>query len=225
MRVVLEIRAAEGGDDAKLLVREQLAVYLKALARPSVTVQMVEDRPGFAAIEVESPDVERLLANEPGGHRWQRVPPNERHGRRHTSTVTVAVLPVRHDDELALKESDLDWTATRGSGPGGQHRNKTASAVVMTHVPTGLTVRIENERSQTQNRALARRVLAARVAGRRQDAAAAVVSADRRRQVGSGQRGDKVRTVRLQDGRVVDHRTGKRTSWERYRNGFLEDLA
>lgn len=107
--------------------------------------------------------MKELFENEPGGHRWQRVPPTARHGRRHTSTVTVAVMPVDERKVAQLSERDVEWQATVGSGPGGQHRNKTASAVQMKHLDTGLTVRIEGGRSQTQNRELAFRVLSARI--------------------------------------------------------------
>lgn len=223
--VLVEIRAAEGGDDAKMLVHEQFAIYAKAAGLADVKVTLVEERPGLLTFEATGESARTLFATEPGGHRWQRVPPNERHGRRHTSTVTVAVLPVSREQEDAIRDEDIEWTATRGSGPGGQHRNVTASAVQMRHVPTGITVRIENERSQGQNRALARRVLAARVAEIARQQRDSAEASERRRQVGSGQRGDKIRTVRMQDGRVVDHRTGRKTTLDRYLAGHLEDVA
>src|SRR5262245_48467305 len=106
---------------------------------------------------------EEAFRDEAGGHRWQRVPPNERRGRVHTSTVTVAVLPEPAAAELRIAPGDLDWSFCRGSGSGGQHRNKTESTAVVTHVPTGLTVRCESERSQHQNRATALALLRARL--------------------------------------------------------------
>lgn len=123
-----------------------------------------------------------------------------------------------------IDEREIEWQATRGSGAGGQHRNKTDSAIQMKHLPSGITVRIETERSQTQNRELAFRVLSARLRASREEKGHRDRARDRRQQIGSGERGDKIRTVRTQDGIVTDHRTGKRTSFTRYQRGFLEDL-
>lgn len=225
MSALVEIRAAEGGDDAKQLVHEQFAVYAKAATLAGVRLSLVEERPGLLSFEALGDEAERLFAGEPGGHRWQRVPPNERRGRRHTSTVTVAVLAILPEQAAGIRDEDIEWTATRGSGPGGQHRNVTSSAVQMRHLPTGITVRIENERSQGQNRALALRVIASRVAEAARSQRDSVEASERKRQVGSGQRGDKIRTVRMQDGRVVDHRTGKKTTLDRYLAGHIEDVA
>lgn len=140
------------------------------------------------------------------------MPPGDRKGRVQTSTVTVAVLPEPDGRELVLRDEDVELTTCRGSGAGGQKRNKTESAVVLTHRPTGLMVRCETERSQGQNRQTAMALLRARLweaeRGRR-DAARA---GSRRQQVGSGMRGDKRRTIRWQDGSVNDHLTGR--SWE-----------
>jgi peptide chain release factor 1 len=166
----------------------------------------------------------RVFEHEPGGHRWQRIPPNEKRGRVHTSTVTVAVLREPEETELALPPSELEWRTSRGSGPGGQHRNKTESAFVLTHLPTGLTVRCESERSQHRNRDLALRVLRARLLASRQQGAAQATNASRRSQVGSGQRGDKVRTVRCQDGLVTDHRLGCRLRLDAYLRGEWDAL-
>lgn len=127
--------------------------------------------------------------------------------------------------DLELSLDDVEWKATRGSGAGGQHRNVTDSAIDMTHKPTGITVHVENERSQYQNRSLALRVLAARVDELERQRRDGRERSERRRQVGTGMRGDKIRTVRVQDGRVVDHRTNKRTSLERYLAGHLEDVS
>lgn len=152
-----------------------------------------------------------LFAAEVGGHRWQRIPPTERHGRVHSSTVTVAALPEPTERELVIRDADLDVATMRGSGAGGQHRNKTDSAVRIRHLPTGLEVRCEAERSQSRNRELAMSELRARIAEASRSAALGERAEDRRRQVGSGMRGDKRRTVREQDGRVDDHSDGR--SW------------
>lgn len=222
--LMIEIRAAEGGDDAKLLVKDQAAIYAAACKCRHIPVEIVSERKGQIVLEVPGVRAASFFSFESGGHRWQRVPPTEKRGRRHTSTVTVAVLPVLNKEIASLQDKDIEWKATRGSGKGGQHRNVTDSAVQMRHKPTGIAVRIEGTRSQLQNRITARNLLAARVADFNRAALRASRASDRREQVGSGQRGDKIRTIRLQDGVVVDHRSGKRTSTARYLAGHLEDL-
>ncbi len=164
----------------------------------------------------------RFFAGEAGGHRWQRVPPSEKRGRVHTSTVTVVVLPEPSPVELSLDPRDLAWSTCRASGSGGQHLQKTDSAVQVQHLPTGLIVRCENERSQHQNRAAALAVLRARLLAREKDAQRRERDASRRAQAGSGQRGDKRRTVRCQDGVVTDHVTGQRWSLREYERGDWE---
>jgi peptide chain release factor 1 len=160
-----------------------------------------------------------VFRDESGGHRWQRVPPNERRGRVHTSTITVAVLPEPTPAELRIAPGDLSVVTCRGSGAGGQHRNKTDSCVVVTHRPTGLAVRCESERSQHQNRESALALLRARLFAAETERRSAARAGDRRRQLGSGMRGDKRRTVRCQDGVVVDHPTGRTWTLRAYERG------
>lgn len=174
-------------------------------------------------LHVEGKGSERLKA-EAGGHRFQRVPPTERKGRVHTSTVTVAVLQERPEVALRLRDEDLEWSTTRGSGAGGQNRNKVESCVVLKHVPTGLTVRVETERSQHQNRRVALALIAGRIAEREQERHHAAVARDRKAQVGSGMRGDKVRTIAMQRDEAVDHATGKRMKAADYLKGRMDDL-
>jgi peptide chain release factor 1 len=158
---------------------------------------------------VSGKGAEAAFADESGGHRWQRVPPNEKRGRVHTSTITVAVLAEEAGQEIRLDAKDLTWRRSRGSGAGGQHRNKTESAIDIVHRPTGTTVHCESERSQHQNRAIAMDRLRARLAEAQLTAEHEARSETRRAQVGSGMRGDKRRTIRCQDGVVVDHPTGR----------------
>lgn len=157
-----------------------------------------------------------------GGHRHQRTPPSERKGRIHTSTITVAVLPVP-TGPVRLNPRDVTFQSCRARGAGGQAVQKTESAVQATHTPSGLTCRIETERSQQQNKALAIHVLTARLAERDQAAGRATRNADRRQQCGRGERGDKRRTIRWQDGQVTDHLTDRRVSLDRYLAGWLMD--
>jgi peptide chain release factor 1 len=159
-----------------------------------------------------------LFEREAGGHRWQRVPPNDKRGRVQTSTVTVAVLDPDQISRFVLDEREVDIVTTLGSGPGGQHRNKTESCVVATHRGSGLTVRVDM-RSQNQSRTMALRILGARLAELERTRAAASREAERRRQVGSGMRGDKIRTYRTQDDRVTDHRTNAAWSLRRWLRG------
>lgn len=156
----------------------------------------------------------QLFEHEPGGHRWQRIPPTENKGRVHSSTVTVAVLPII-ENIAGLNMRDVDIVATRGTGPGGQHRNTTDSCIVATHRPTGITARADM-RSQTQSRKNALEVLAARVRHVQAQQVKSAHGAVRKEQVGSGERGDKVRTYRDRDNQVLDHRSGHKwrlTDW------------
>lgn len=185
---------------------------------------MMEARAGFLLFKAKGKGAAEAFSNEAGGHRWQRVPPTEKRGRVHTSTVTVAVLNEPDAGTYAVSERDVEWKATRGSGAGGQHRNKTDSAIQLHHLPTGLRVRAEGERSQHQNRAAALAILRARLAALHTEGIAQARNTDRRTQVGSGMRGDKVRTIRTQDGVVTDHRTGCRIPFNAYERGDFSGL-
>lgn len=173
-------------------------------------LELIDERAGFVQFAVSGNGARLTFQNEGGGHRWQRVPPTEKRGRVQTSTVTVAVLDPDAVAGQVLNPRDVDIVTTRGSGPGGQNRNKIESCVIATHRPTGLSVRIDNERSQHQNKAMAYKVLAARLYDAERERAFAEREKERRQQVGTGMRGDKVRTYRQQDDQVNDHRTGQR---------------
>lgn len=172
---------------------------------------LLESRPGFVLVLFEGKGARKLFAHESGGHRWQRIPPNEKHGRVQTSTVTVAVLDPDGAKKSTFNQKEFEREVTikksLGTGPGGQHRNKTESCVTATHRPTGMSVRVDM-RSQNQSLAMALRILAARIDEGVQQRDKAARDADRRAQVGSGMRGDKIRTYRTQDDRITDHRTG-----------------
>lgn len=163
--------------------------------------------------------VAAAFANESGGHRWQRVPPTEKRGRMQTSTITVAVLPEPTETQVVVRENDLKWAFCRGSGAGGQHRNVTDSAVILTHVPTGIKVRCESERSQHANKETALQVLRARIWDAANEQRSSAISSSRREQVGSGMRADKRRTIRSQDGVVTDHVLNKQWQLKKYLRG------
>lgn len=169
---------------------------------------LVDERPGFVSVLFEGKGAKRLFRDEAGGHRVQRTPPTEKHGRVHTSTVTVAVLDPNLGSTFSLNESEVEIRTTRGSGPGGQNRNKVESCVVATHKPSGIRVRVDMK-SQHQSRTMALQILAAKLAEGQAEKTQAKRAAKRKAQVGSGMRADKIRTYRSQDNRVTDHRTGK----------------
>jgi peptide chain release factor 1 len=187
------------------------------------SVTLLETRPGFILFRVEGKGASRLFANESGGHRWQRIPPTEKRGRVHSSTVTVAVLPEPSEQDFWIDPRDVEETFTGSGGRGGQHVNRTSTAVVLWHRPSGIRVRIEG-RSQNANRRAARDVLRARLKAARTAVAQSERNSERRSQLGSGMRGDKVRTIQVRRGLVTDHRTQKTTSFSRYRRGLLRDL-
>lgn len=199
---------------------------MSATARRRVfSSEILDERPGTVLLKVSGAGTESAFMYESGGHRWQRVPPTEKRGRRHTSTVTVAVMPVFEEAARTWPNDEIQWWATRGTGSGGQAKNKTSNAVHMKHVPTGIQVRVETSRSQWENRVLAKELLWSklvewsllRLEGEQRD--------DRRKKVGSGQRGDKIRTIRMQDDRVTDHRTGKTMAASKYLRGEIKELV
>src|SRR6476619_3713320 len=145
-------------------------------------IEILQSRAGYAVLRVTGRDRDVAIAfgDEPGGHRWQRIPPSEKRGRVHTSTITVAVLAEPDERQLVIAERDLDWAYSRGSGAGGQHRNKTESAVDLTHLPTGIVVHCESERSRLQNRAIALSQLRARIFAQKRAAEERERAAERR---------------------------------------------
>lgn len=183
------------------------------------SLEVVEARPGFKVLRVLGDGADVLFRDEAGGHRWQHVPNTEKGGRVHTSLITVAVLAEPTETQVVVNESDLEITCCRGSGAGGQHRNVTASAVQITHLPTKLQVRCESERSQWQNKQTALALLRARLWERQHEADVNGRAEERREQVGMGTRCEKRRTIRVKDGRVVDHVTGRKWRFSDYLKG------
>lgn len=158
-----------------------------------------------------------------GGWRWQRVPPTERNDRVHTSTITVAVIKdhCTNNGVVVVRDEDIVEVFTKGSGAGGQKRNKTCSAVVLTHKPSGMSVRSETERSQKQNRQTAKKLLVERLSQQQKMVSKHLSSKERKDQVGSGMRGDKSFTVQVKHNRVVCHTTGKQIPYSEFRKGKL----
>ena len=169
-------------------------------------------------MKISGKGAERIFANESGGHRFQRIPSNERNGRVQTSTITVAVLPEPQAHELRIDERDLQWKMRRGSGPGGQHRNKVESCVDLTHKPTGITVTADS-RSQHENKVVALQVLRAKLLDKQKNHDTLVRNSSRQAQIGCGMRGDKRRTIRVQDNQVTDHELGRTMTYKDYAKG------
>ena len=184
----------------------------------------IEIRPGFLSFRVTGKKAAKLFAHEGGGHRWQRVPPTEKRGRVQTSTITVAVLEEPKEYELRIDPKDIDESFIRGSGAGGQHRNKTDTAVLLKHKPSGIAVRVDGGRSQHTNRLTALNVLRAKLKARIDAETSSARVRERRQQVGTGLRGDKVRTIAVQRDSVVDHVTGKAISFREFSRGRLRGL-
>ncbi|MCK7558939.1 peptide chain release factor 1 [Chitinophaga sedimenti] len=227
----LEIRAGTGGDEASLFAGDLLRMYLRYCENKGWKVAVMNETPGSAGgykevvLEVTGDDVYGTLKFESGVHRVQRVPATEASGRVHTSAATVAILPEADEVDVEIREADIKMDTFRSSGAGGQHVNKTESAVRLTHIPTGTVVECREGRSQHSNRDIAMKMLRSRiweVAVRKHEDA---IAAQRKSLVSTGDRSAKIRTYNYPQGRVTDHRIGMTVyNLDAFMNGDIQDM-
>lgn len=222
--VIIEIRAGTGGDEAGLFVRDLYRMYTKYATSQGWGQKIIDsnqsDIGGYKEIvfELQGPQVFDLMQYESGVHRVQRIPKTEKQGRVHTSTVTIAIMEKPQKMDITINPSDLKIDTYRSSGAGGQHVNKTESAIRITHKPSGIVVTCQTERSQGQNRESAMGLLAARLLKAQQEADSSKLTEARRAQIGWAKRSEKTRTYNYPQNRITDHRIGK--SWHN-----LEDIV
>lgn len=229
--LIMEIRGAAGGDEASLFAADLFSMYSKYAERQGWSIEVIDKNMtevgGFKeiALTINGKNVWSKLKYESGAHRVQRVPVTESAGRVHTSTATVVVMPEEEDVEIDLDPKDIRVDVYRSSGAGGQHINKTSSAVRMTHLPTGIVVAMQDQRSQQQNREKAMKILKARVYDYYKSQEQNEYDENRKSAVGTGDRSERIRTYNYPQNRVTDHRIGlSLNKLDRIMNGELDDV-
>ena len=219
--IIIEVRAGAGGDEASLFAKKLAEMYMFYARKQGWAVEKIDD----FFFQVRGRDCYKKLHFETGVHRVQRVPSTEKMGRIHTSTASVAILPIRKDSTIEIKPTDLEIETSRSGGAGGQNVNKVETAVRIIHKPTGIDVRSTAERSQLKNKEKAMSILTAKLEKLKEEEEAAKYSADRKSQIGTADRSEKIRTYNILQDRVTDHRVKK--SWhniEKIMQGNLDPI-
>ena len=229
--VILEVRAGTGGDEAGLFAKDLLRMYLRYAERKGWKTTLMDssgnsaDGIKDASVTIEGDGVYSFLKYESGVHRVQRVPATEAQGRIHTSTVTVSVMPEAEDVDVQINPADIQMDVMRSTGSGGQSVNTTDSAVRLTHKPTGVVVKCQQEKSQIKNRAMALKMLRAKLYEMELERQTQARDAERRSQVGTGDRSEKIRTYNFPQDRLTDHRIGlTRHNLQAVMDGDIEDV-
>ena len=231
-KVILEIRAGAGGDEAAIFAGDLARMYQRYAESHSWKVTVLDENRtslrGYKTFiaQIAGSGARSALEHESGVHRVQRIPETEKSGRIHTSTASVAVMPVAEPKEVAISPADLDVSFFRSSGPGGQNVNKVETAVRVVHKPTGITVSSQAGRSQHANRENAMEILRSKLYEAQKEAQSAELSGLRKSQIGSGERAEKIRTYNFPQDRITDHRIGKKFSnIETILDGDLEKIV
>lgn len=227
--VVLEVRAGAGGDEAALFAEDLAHMYERYCERSGFSMRPVDANKtplgGYktASFELRGQDMYRRLRFETGVHRIQRIPATEKSGRIHTSTASVAVLPIRKKTKIEINPADIDMEYSRAGGAGGQNVNKVETAVRLIHTPTGIDVRSTSERSQLANREKAMAILVAKLQQMKEEEEAKKYASERKNQIGTGDRSEKIRTYNILQDRVTDHRI--KESWHNIEGIFDGDIG
>ena len=219
--IILEVRAGAGGDEALIFAKELALMYTNYATKQGWQISQVDN----LSYEIKGKDVYKRLRFETGVHRVQRVPETEKMGRVHTSTASVAILPIRKKATIEIRPSDIEIETSRSGGAGGQNVNKVETAVRIIHKPTGIDVRSTAQRSQLKNREMAMSILTAKLERLKEEEEAAKYSADRKSQIGTADRSEKIRTYNILQDRITDHRV--KESWhniERIMEGEIEPI-
>ena len=229
--IILEIRAGAGGDEASLFAENLAEMYERYALKKGWQLKKIEESRGTVggykevSFEIKGQDIYRILRYETGVHRVQRIPVTEKQGRIHTSTASVAILPMRKMSKVEINDADLEFEFSRSGGAGGQNVNKVETAVRVIHKPTGVDVRSTAERSQLKNKERALSILQAKLQALKDEEDAKKLSSDRKSQIGTGDRSEKIRTYNFPQDRVTDHRIKK--SWhnlEGILNGDIDPI-
>lgn len=216
---ILEIRPAAGGKEAKIWAKDLLRMYIKYSSSQNWKTNQIKN----LTLKIDGPDAFNKLKNESGVHRVQRVPTTEKYGRIHTSTATIAILPLLKDTDIKINPAELDWQFYRASTQGGQNVQKVSTAVRLIHKPSGIVVTSEEERQQEQNRKLALDLLRAKL-WEKEELKKEQTQAGYRSAIGRGMRAEKIRTYNFPQNRVTDHRIKKKFRLEDILEGKLEKL-